>query len=188
VLRKFALRQDQVFLRRDCGGGTPPAHGFASSVLEYTHASATLIDTKLRKSFRRKNTRRKSFLGHARRLNDLPIEAATTRPTLVRCPPATSFAVPRAAATGAGTGQHSLTRAGDFQFSQWATRQRLGGREKVNFRDCLFLRRDFDGIDRLGEFRCNFLGGNLLGMEFIEPFVFSHCAAQVQINEDVAVF
>jgi hypothetical protein len=35
----------------------------------------------LRKNFRRKTARRKSFLGHARRLNDLPIEAATSRPT-----------------------------------------------------------------------------------------------------------
>jgi hypothetical protein len=43
--------------------------------------SATLHDTELRKIFRRKNTPRKSFLGHAHRLNDLPVEAATARPT-----------------------------------------------------------------------------------------------------------
>jgi hypothetical protein len=41
----------------------------------------TLNDTELRKNFRRKNTARKSFLGHARRLNDLPIEAAKVWPT-----------------------------------------------------------------------------------------------------------
>jgi hypothetical protein len=41
----------------------------------------TLNDTELQKNFRRKNTARKSFLGHARALNDLPIEAATARPT-----------------------------------------------------------------------------------------------------------
>jgi hypothetical protein len=40
----------------------------------------TLNDTELRKNFRRKNTPRKSFLGHALWLNDLPIEAATARP------------------------------------------------------------------------------------------------------------
>jgi hypothetical protein len=80
-LREFVLRQDQVFLRRSCGGGTLPAHGFAPGVPEYTHASATLNDTELRKIFRRENTPQKSFLGHARVLNDLPIEAATTRPT-----------------------------------------------------------------------------------------------------------
>jgi hypothetical protein len=78
---RFVLRQDQVFLRRSCGGGTLPAHGFASGVLEYTHASATLNDIELRKNFRRKNTRRKSFLGHAQALNDLPTEAATRSPT-----------------------------------------------------------------------------------------------------------
>jgi hypothetical protein len=76
-LREFVLRQDEVFPRRTCGGGTLPAHGFASDVPEYTHASATLNDMELRKNFRGKNTPRKSFLGHARRLNDLPIEAAT---------------------------------------------------------------------------------------------------------------
>jgi hypothetical protein len=58
-----------------------PAHGFASAVPEYAYASATLNDKELRKSFRRKNTARKSFLGHARWLNDLPIEAAIVRPT-----------------------------------------------------------------------------------------------------------
>lgn len=41
----------------------------------------TLNDTELRKNFRRKNTAWKSFLEHARRLNDLPIEAAKIRPT-----------------------------------------------------------------------------------------------------------
>src|SRR4051794_23763332 len=41
----------------------------------------TLIDTELQKSFHKKNTARKSFLGHARGLNDLPGEAAMTRPT-----------------------------------------------------------------------------------------------------------
>jgi hypothetical protein len=80
-LREFVLRQDQVFPRRTCGGGTLPAHGFASHALKYTHASATLNDTELRKYFRRKNTPRKSFLGHARRLNDLPIDAAKVWPT-----------------------------------------------------------------------------------------------------------
>jgi hypothetical protein len=73
VLREFVLRQDQVFPWRTCGGGTLPAHGFASDVPECTHASATLNDIELRKNFRRKNTRRKSFLGHARALNDPPI-------------------------------------------------------------------------------------------------------------------
>jgi hypothetical protein len=80
-LREFVLRQDGVFPRRTCGGGTLPAHGFASDVPEYTHTSATLNDTELRKNLRRKNTVRKSFLGHALALNDLPIEAATARPT-----------------------------------------------------------------------------------------------------------
>jgi hypothetical protein len=59
----------------------PSGACFASGVPEYTHASGTLNDTKLRKNFRRKNTARKSFLGHARALNDLPIDAATARPT-----------------------------------------------------------------------------------------------------------
>jgi hypothetical protein len=80
-LARFLLRQDEVFLRRSCGGGSRPAHGFASGVPEYTHASATLNDTELQKNFRRKNTARKSFLGHAPRLNDPPIEPATGRPT-----------------------------------------------------------------------------------------------------------
>ena len=60
----------------------------------------TLIDTKLRKSFRRKNTVRKSFLGHAQALNDLPIEAATGRPTRDLLPTPKGFVGPRPAATG----------------------------------------------------------------------------------------
>jgi hypothetical protein len=84
---RIVLRQGQAFLRRDCDGGTLPAYGFAADVPEYTHASATLNDTELLRYFRRKNTRRKSFLGHARRLNDLPIEAAKARPTPAMCCP-----------------------------------------------------------------------------------------------------
>jgi hypothetical protein len=53
----------------------------ASRVLEHRCAFETLNDTELRKTFRRKNTPRKSFLGHARALNNLPIEVATARPT-----------------------------------------------------------------------------------------------------------
>jgi hypothetical protein len=80
-LREFVLRQDEALrvaqvwrwnllflfpLRASSNKGAPPG---------------TLNDTELRKNFRRKNTARKSFLGHARGLNNLPIEAATTRPT-----------------------------------------------------------------------------------------------------------
>jgi hypothetical protein len=43
--------------------------------------TGTLNDTQLRKNLRIKNTRRKSFLEHACWLDDLPIEAATARPT-----------------------------------------------------------------------------------------------------------
>jgi hypothetical protein len=41
----------------------------------------TLNDTELQKTLHGKNTRRKYFLGHARQLNDLPIEVAKNRPT-----------------------------------------------------------------------------------------------------------
>jgi hypothetical protein len=98
-LREFVLRQDEVFLRSNCGGGTLPAHGFASDVLEYTHGSATLIDTELQENFRRKNTPRKSFLGHARALDDPPIEAAMTRPTRRFAAHRGNFVGPRPAAT-----------------------------------------------------------------------------------------
>jgi hypothetical protein len=99
-LREFVLRQDQVFLRRSCGGGTLPAHGFASGVPKYTHAFATLNDTELRRNLRRKNTARKSFLGHARRLNDPPIEAAKAWPTQRSAAHGGSFVCPRLATTG----------------------------------------------------------------------------------------
>jgi hypothetical protein len=103
-LREFVLRQDEVFPRRSCGGGTLLAHGFAPDVPEYTHASATLNDTELRKNFRRKNTRQKSFLGHARALNDLPIEVATARPTQRFAAHRRSFVGPRSAAHIGGLG------------------------------------------------------------------------------------
>jgi hypothetical protein len=96
-LREFVLRQDEVFPRRSWGGGTLPAHGFASVVPEYPHASATLNDTGLRENFRRKNTVRKSFLGHAQSLNNLPIEAATSRPTRDPLPTGGNLAGPRKA-------------------------------------------------------------------------------------------
>jgi hypothetical protein len=60
------MRQHPAFLQRSGGGNWP---------------GATLIDTELRENFREDNTRRKSFLGHAHGLTDLPIEAATSRPT-----------------------------------------------------------------------------------------------------------
>jgi hypothetical protein len=75
VLREFALRQDQVFLRRSCGGGTLPAHGFASSVPEYTHASSTLNDTKLRKSFRSFACRTREKSAAANPVNSCALEA-----------------------------------------------------------------------------------------------------------------
>jgi hypothetical protein len=62
-LREFVLRQDEVFLRRSCGGGTVPAHGCASDVPEYTHASATLNDTELRENLRRKTPVGNLFVG-----------------------------------------------------------------------------------------------------------------------------
>jgi hypothetical protein len=57
-----------------------PALVSASRVPEHRRASATLNDTESRKNFRRKNTARKCFLGHALQLNDLPVEAATGPP------------------------------------------------------------------------------------------------------------
>jgi hypothetical protein len=99
---RFVLRQDQVFLRRNCGGGTLPAHGFASDVPEYAHASTTLNDTGLRKNLRRKNTARKSFRGHAHPLNDLPIEVATKRPTPRFAAHDREHAGPQSAAIGVG--------------------------------------------------------------------------------------
>src|SRR4051794_24011440 len=54
----------------------------AASMPPHTGASPpTLNATELRENFRRKNTRRKSFLEPAQRLTDLPIEAAKTLPT-----------------------------------------------------------------------------------------------------------
>jgi hypothetical protein len=95
------LRQDQVFLRRSCGGGTLPTHGFASDVPEYTHGSGTLNDTQLKRNFRRKNTRQKSFLGHAQALNDSPVEAAKDRPTRRFAAHGRNLVGPRSVDTGA---------------------------------------------------------------------------------------
>src|SRR3954469_9685049 len=54
----------------------------AASMLPHTGASPqTLNDTELRENFRRKNTPRKSFLGHAQVLIDVLLEAAKARPT-----------------------------------------------------------------------------------------------------------
>ena len=59
--------------------------------------AATLNDTQLRKNLRRKNAARKSFLGHARRLNNLPIETAKARPTPRFAAHGGSFVGPRSA-------------------------------------------------------------------------------------------
>jgi hypothetical protein len=80
-LREFVLRQDQVLPAAQLRRRNISALISASRVLERRCAFGTLNDTELRENFRRKNTRRKSFLGHARALNDLPIKAATARPT-----------------------------------------------------------------------------------------------------------
>jgi hypothetical protein len=52
------MRQHLAFPRRSGGGNWP---------------RATLIDTELREIFRGKNTSRKSFLGHACELDDMPL-------------------------------------------------------------------------------------------------------------------
>jgi hypothetical protein len=76
------MRQHLAFPRRSGGGNWP---------------SATLIDTELREVFRGKNTARKSFFGHARLLNDLPIAAATARPTQRFAAHGGTFVGPRSA-------------------------------------------------------------------------------------------
>jgi hypothetical protein len=81
------LRRDVVFPAVQLRRRNPSALVPASRVPNTGRASRTLNDTELRKYFRRKNTRRKSFLEHAQTLNDLPIEAAKSAAhTAIDCP------------------------------------------------------------------------------------------------------
>jgi hypothetical protein len=73
---------------------------FGVSASSNVGARRNLNDTELQKNFRRKNTPRKSFLGHAQALDDLPIEAANGRPTPRCAAHRGEHACPRSAATG----------------------------------------------------------------------------------------
>jgi predicted nucleotidyltransferase len=90
-------------------------------------ASGTLNDTELQKKSRRKNTPRKSFLGHARRLNDLPNEAATARPTAAICCPQPKLRRPTAGGTISSADQRSVIRHSSCGSIRSSLQRTVGG-------------------------------------------------------------